>query len=56
MVSSIIGLGLYCVLIPILGVTGGLLVPPLVFVGLQVRYRLAMARLDRAGALEVERA
>jgi len=52
MVSSLIGLGLYCVLIPALGVTGGLLVPPAVFIGLQVRYRLSMARLQRIGALE----
>ena len=44
MFSSILGLAAYCVLIPTLGLTGGLLVPPAVFIGLQIRYRIAMVR------------
>lgn len=48
MVSSLIGLGLYLALIPTLGVTGGLLVPPLIITGLQIQYRFARTRLARA--------
>jgi hypothetical protein len=50
MISSVIGLGLYLALIPTLGVTGGLLVPPVVFVGLQIRYRSARTRTARMTA------
>jgi O-antigen/teichoic acid export membrane protein len=52
MVSSIFGLVAYCVLIPVFGVTGGLLVPPVVFIGLQIRYRIAMMRTPPAVPVE----
>lgn len=44
MSSSIVGLGLYVVLIPLFAVPGALVVPGLVALGLQVWYRIALRR------------
>jgi hypothetical protein len=44
MISSLIGLALQIVLIPLTGLTGGLAVPVAVVVGLQVAYRFVLTR------------
>lgn len=55
MVSSMVGLGLYVVLIPLLGVSGGLLSPVLVVAGLQLWYYRAIRRPAPAAGAPVTR-